>query len=161
MSEKAAGAALIRPARPADAPRLAALIREHAAYEGASTDGLADEAALVGGLSAEAPRLLVLVAEDTKGRIVGYISLVAEFATWTMSEYLHMDCLYLEAEARGSGLGRRLVAAAAGEARRRGWRQMQWQTPADNLDAIGFYRHIGAEGRPKMRFFLDPERFDP
>lgn len=164
MSEASRGGrgspALVRPVRPGDVGRLAVLIREHAAYEGASTEGLADEEALARGLFAEVPRLLVLVAEDHNGRVVGYISLAAEFATWTMTEYLHMDCLYLEADARRAGTGRRLVAAAADEARRRGWR-MQWQTPADNLDAIGFYRRIGAEGRPKMRFFLDPERFDP
>lgn len=84
---------------------------------------------------------------DTKEPAAGHIGLLAEFAAWTRSEYPHMGCLYSEADAR--------------KACRSGWPQVRRRAPAGSLDATGFHCHIGAEGRPKMRFFLAPERFDP
>lgn len=77
-----------------------------------------------------------------------------DFSTWSGRSYLHLDCLYLDAALRGQGWGRRLMGAVIDEARRRGCREVQWQTPGWNAGAISFYERIGARGAAKVRFTI-------
>lgn len=146
---------LVRHARPADMPYVARLVAEHAAYEQAPPlePGLAQRiSALLFGTPQ--PRLRCLVAEEFYGEVVGYATCAPEISTWEGRQYLHMDCLYLQAGHRGSGLGARLMEAVVAEARSLGIWEIQWQTPVWNDDAIGFYDHMGANGKPKLHYTL-------
>ncbi len=149
------GAPYVRHATPADLPRVVELVAEHAAYEKSAPPlpGLAVrlEALLFG---TPDPRLRCLLAETSGGEVVGYASCAPEVSTWDGREYLHMDCLYLRADARGSGLGALLMDAVAAEARELGLTEVQWQTPAWNEGAIRFYDRLGAESKEKLRFTL-------
>ncbi|CAL9340560.1 hypothetical protein SUDANB106_00265 [Streptomyces sp. enrichment culture] len=150
-----AGAPLVRHARLADLPRVAALAAEHAAYEGAPPPPadlpLRLERLLFG---PAAPRLRCFVAELDGGEVVGYASCAPELSTWDGAEYLHMDCLFLRDGHRGLGIGPMLVEAVLTEARALGLSQVQWQTPPWNRDAIRFYDRMGARAREKRRYFL-------
>jgi ribosomal protein S18 acetylase RimI-like enzyme len=70
-----------------------------------------------------------------------------------MDWYLYLDCLYLGPELRGLGLGKQLMLTAAAHAKKLGIKQMQWQTPEDNHNAIAFYNKLGASNKAKQRFF--------
>ncbi|MFJ6796756.1 GNAT family N-acetyltransferase [Streptomyces sp. NPDC091268] len=144
----------VRPARPEDLPRLVELIREHIAYERSASRpaGLADR--LGPQLFAEGARMRVLLAESPDGAVAGYAACSAEFSFWDARHYLHMDCLYLAAEARGHGLGAALMEGVAGLARELGLDRVEWQTPDWNEGAIRFYDRLGATGRPKLRYAL-------
>ncbi|MFJ9592553.1 GNAT family N-acetyltransferase [Streptomyces virginiae] len=149
---------VIRRARVGDLPRLVELIHEHVAYE-KSAPRPADLASRLGPrLFAEDSRLWVLLAETSDGVVAGYAACSAEFAFWDARDHLHMDCLYLAAEARGQGLGAALMDGVAELARELGLEQVQWQTPDWNEGAIRFYDRLGAAAHPKLRYALPVAR---
>ncbi|WP_328504488.1 GNAT family N-acetyltransferase [Streptomyces sp. NBC_00457] len=147
--------ARVRPAEPADLPRVAELAAQHAAYERA-TPPAPDLAARLAGLlfGTPAPRLRCLVAELPGGELVGYATCAPEISTWEGSEYLHMDCLFLAPGHRGLGLGPLLMDAVVDEARQLGITEVQWQTPAWNEGAVRFYDRLGARAKEKLRYTL-------
>ncbi|MEU2288376.1 GNAT family N-acetyltransferase [Streptomyces sp. NPDC013178] len=152
-------APLVRPARPADLPRVAELACEHAEYERAAPPApdLAERLhTLLFGTPA--PRLRCLVAETPDGEVVGYASCAPELSTWDGCEYLHMDCLFLTPGHRGHGLGALLMDAVTAEARALGLTEVQWQTPVWNEGAIRFYDRLGAHAKEKVRFTLTVEQ---
>lgn len=144
------GSIVVRRALAADASALVRLFRAHAQYEGAAIETTGLEPRLARAIEAEeSPWILVAEAD---GILKGYASFNREFSTWRMEQYLHMDCLYLEPDARGSGVGRELVEAGVALAEQLGLVQMEWQTPASNSGAIRFYQRLGAQGQEKIRF---------
>lgn len=143
----------IAPATAADAPALARLCAAHAAYERLphETDGHADRLAR----ALASGRLQAwLIRPDHGPEAVGYASATLDYATLAGAPFVHLDCLYLAPQARGQGLGRRLVATVAAHARSLGCTQLQWQTPDWNTDAIGFYDRLGAGRLDKKRYSL-------
>lgn len=149
----AASGAVVRPVRRGDLAALVGLCAAHAAFERAAfaDDGLA--ARLAEALFTSPPRLHAWLAL-VDGEAVGYASASVEFSTWRGHPLLHLDCLFLHEAARGQGLGRRLLAVVAAQARRLGCEAMEWQTPAWNRDGIGFYLALGATAMDKVRFRL-------
>lgn len=136
-----------------DAEAISGLCALHAEFERAAFNPQGHFQRLAQALRGENPRILILLAEKA-GLPIAYVSLVREFSTWQAREYLHMDCLFVKDSMRGLGVGRALFAAAQNEARRLGLNELQWQTPAWNADAIGFYQHLGALSVAKQRFRL-------
>ncbi|MET9955823.1 GNAT family N-acetyltransferase [Streptomyces sp. NPDC006339] len=147
--------AVVRHARPGDLDRVAELAAEHAAYEKAAPPP-PDLAARLHRLLFEpaTPRLRCLVAELPDTTLAGYATCAPELSTWDAAEYLHLDCLYLTAPARGHGLGPLLMTAVRDEARTLGLPHIQWQTPTWNEGAIRFYDRLGATSKEKRRFTL-------
>lgn len=145
--------ATVRRAGPADAGALVALCVEHARYERAAYDPNGKAARLEQVLSGASSRLTVWVAE-ANGTAVGYVSATNEFSTWSVSEFLHMDCLFVREGYRGLGVGAMLMATLVGYARKRGYAEIQWQTPDWNTDAERFYRREGGLAQRKFRFSL-------
>ena len=68
---------------------------------------------------------------------------------------MYMDCLYLEEEIRGFGIGEALIEKLKQIGTAKNCINIQWQTPEFNSRAIKFYHRIGATGKDKVRFFLD------
>jgi len=147
---------IIRKAIKQDASQLLCLFEQHALFEGhsSSTFSSLDASSLkvLGRLQNvdETPiTLFVVVHQD---HVKGYMSVVKQYSTWDMDYYLYMDCLYLSPELRGSGLGGKLMSYCKNYANEHGVKQIQWQTPLDNANAINFYQNLGAKGKPKVRF---------
>ena len=144
---------MIRRARLIDLPAVVEMIAEHAAFEGseAAICGLEHRLELA---VLRTARLSLWVAE-LAGALVGYASASREFATWRGTEHLPPDCLFLREEARGLGLGAALMQTVTAHAREQGLARVEWQTPAWNAAAIGFYRGGGALDLSKARFSID------
>jgi ribosomal protein S18 acetylase RimI-like enzyme len=143
----------VRDARAEDVADLVALVTEHAAYERATPPAPGLEERLRHLLfEVDHPRLHCFVAEGTDDRINGYATCAPEMSTWTGTEYLHLDCLFLREGTRGLGLGRLLLDAVRKQAVSRGLAEVQWQTPAWNVDAIRFYDRTGARSADKRRY---------
>ncbi|KFC61731.1 GCN5-related N-acetyltransferase [Devosia sp. LC5] len=140
---------LVRNAVPADAARLLDLIRQHAAFEGASAT--LDEDDIVFVLHQADPPIRLIVAEE-HGALSGYAAFTFDYALWSASRFAYLDCLFVRADARGRGVGKRLFDHACHLSDGAGVHRIEWQTPAWNADAIRFYEREGAAGQSKMRF---------
>ena len=141
----------IRRAAPCDIDSLVRLCREHAAFEDAAFIEHDRRRGLESALFGPAPLLFGWVAEGQE-ELAGYMTATIDYSTWDARRFLHMDCLFLRPAYRRMGLGRAFLMELRRFARVAGCAEIQWQTPVDNVDAIAFYRKIGAHGRPKQRF---------
>ena len=134
-----------------DIPGLLALMAEHAAFEGGEVTAKATQ--LSRALFEPPSRLFAWVVGDGAD-LLGYAAASREFSAWQGRDYLHMDCLFVCTAARNRGVGARLADAVIGFATAQGLDEVQWQTPAWNLDAVRFYERLGAVGEQKVRFSL-------
>jgi ribosomal protein S18 acetylase RimI-like enzyme len=66
------------------------------------------------------------------------------FSTWTGTHGIYLEDLYVQPEARQSGVGRQLVAALASVAEGAGYRRIDWSVLTWNETALRFYRSLGA-----------------
>jgi GNAT superfamily N-acetyltransferase len=77
-----------------------------------------------------------------------------QYATLDAQEYIYMDCLYIKQFVRGLGIGKQLIQSIQNDAKKLGCKQLQWQTPNQNKNAIRFYKQMGGISKSKQRFFL-------
>lgn len=141
----------IRRANLADMSDVVGLCSKHASHERVSYDPTWKVEALTDAIF-ESTQLICLVA-CRRNTIVGYATCVPQFSTWLAGEYLYMDCLYVEADCRGKGVGKRLVERVGEEARRLGYSEVQWQTPEFNTEAVQFYDAMnGTKRLSKFRY---------
>jgi len=97
---------------------------------------------------------------EVNNKLQGYCSLSREFSTWEGEDYLHMDCLFVTAEARGLKLGEALFQATKEYALEHQLSEIQWQTPEWNKGAARFYHRNGAASSTKLRFCYAVEQRD-
>ncbi|MES2111041.1 MAG: GNAT family N-acetyltransferase [Bacteroidota bacterium] len=142
---------IIRPLEPADMPELLVLMAEHAAYEKAIFHPEGKSERLYKAIFEPPIRLYCEVLEGDTG-LTGFVSYTYDFSTWDAAEFMYMDCLFLRPEARGLGLGSRVLAKLQQIARQKGCINIQWQTPEFNEPAIRFYKKNGAGMLVKARF---------
>ncbi len=136
----------IRFPRCTDVRELVRLCADHAAHERAEYDRAGKCDLLAETLFGPAPPMRCLVVE-LDSRLVGYATFGVQYSTWRAANYLYLDCLYLDNEVRGHGIGQRMMALIQAEATGLGCCEVQWQTPDFNGDAIRFYDRIPQTGR--------------
>lgn len=141
--------AAVRRATIADCDELTELIRAHAEYE--KSVATVTVARLGWLLSHNRPPATLLVAEGCEG-LIGYAALTFDFSVWRGCRWAHMDCLFVRADKRSSGVGKRLLEAVVEKAREAGADQLEWQTPDWNENAARFYKREGAIESAKRRF---------
>jgi GNAT superfamily N-acetyltransferase len=134
---------MIRPAEERDVESLVALIRDLAEYERSPGSVEIDPAMLSDALFGESPAVFAHVA-DEGGQILGMAIWFRNFSTWTGTHGIYLEDLFVRPEARGSGIGRQLVAELASIAHQSGYRRIDWAVLTWNEPALGFYRSLGA-----------------
>ena len=132
---------------------LVALCEEHAKYEKTTFDKHGKKDSLFYALFNRNPVLYCLVATDEDKHIIGYATFMRQFSTWDAQFYTYLDCLYLAEPARGKGIGQKLMLSVKEESLKLNCNLIQWQTPDFNVDAIRFYKRLGAISKSKERFF--------
>jgi GNAT superfamily N-acetyltransferase len=90
--------------------------------------------------------------------LVGYACLYWHFSSTKAVETVLMNDLYVSREARGEGVGRALIEAAAEIGRERGAPILEWSTAPDNRTAQRLYDSTGAEQSTWIEYEL---RIDP
>jgi GNAT superfamily N-acetyltransferase len=73
------------------------------------------------------------------GAVVGFLHAVIHPNTWSIAPVCYLEDLYVDADARGRGFGRALIAALAEEGRHAGWLRIYWRTASDNATAQALY----------------------
>ena len=148
----------IRPATPDDAPQLAALVRALERFdhlrEEPLPEAIARIVAALGG-AAEGGQRSIYVAESEAGSVAGYIAvhwlpyLIMRGPEGFVSE------LFIAPDARGRGIGSRLLAAAVAEARDRGCSRLGLLNNRRRESyARGFYTQHGWQERGDMANFV-------
>lgn len=133
----------IRPATPADLPLIAQLIRELADYERLAGEVRFDEAVLGQKLFGTRPYAEVLIGERD-GTPQGFALFFHNFSTFEGRPGIYLEDLFVRPEARGSGLGKALLARLAATALERDCARLEWAVLDWNEPSIGFYKALGA-----------------
>lgn len=133
----------LRPATEGDLPLILTLIQELAEYERLRHEAVATEAQLRETLFGARPYAEVIIAE-LAGDPVGFALYFHNYSTFLGKPGLYLEDLYVRPEARGRGIGRRLLVHLASIARERGCGRLEWSVLDWNEPAIGFYHSLGA-----------------
>ena len=134
----------IRPAAPADLPLIAEFIRDLAAYEQLSHEVRFDEAKLGEKLFGPRPYAEVVIGE-IDGAPQGFALFFHNFSTFEGRPGIYLEDLFVRPEARGSGLGKALLAHLAQLCSTRDCARLEWSVLDWNAPSIGFYQRLGAK----------------
>ncbi len=118
----------IRPAAPADAALILALVGELAEYERLAHEVDATEARLAAALFAENPRVFCAIAE-WDGAPAGFALWFYSFSTFRGRHGIHLEDVFVRPALRGRGIGMARLE----------WGVLDWNEPAR-----AFYRRLGA-----------------
>ena len=133
----------LRPATVADVPIILDCIRGLAEYERLSHECLATEELLretLFGASPAAEVTLAMSGSETAGFALWFRS----YSTFLALPGIYLEDLFVFPRFRGNGLGRKLLAFLARTAVERGYGRVEWAVLDWNVDAIGFYKSLGA-----------------
>ena len=136
----------IRPATPADAPLILALIRELAEYEKLLHEVRTTEADVAAILFDASPRAFCDVAE-ADGEPVGFALWFYNVSTFEGRHGIYLEDLYVRPAARGIGAGKALLRRLAERCRDEGLARLEWSVLDWNAPAIAFYDGIGASAK--------------
>jgi GNAT superfamily N-acetyltransferase len=129
----------VRPVGPDDRAAWETLFRAYIAfYERAEPQSMYDRAWREF-LSAERMHALVAVVDD---RVVGIAHFLVHANTSLPSDVCYLQDLYTDAEVRGRGVGRALIAAVVERARERECSRVYWTTKEDNHAARALYDKV-------------------
>jgi len=77
------------------------------------------------------------------GDTVGLANYVLHPYTWGPAPVCYLEDLFVAPEARGAGVGRRLIEHLVEQARELGWARVYWHTREDNATARRLYDRFG------------------
>jgi GNAT superfamily N-acetyltransferase len=137
-------ALIIRDAAPADALLVLGMIRDLADYERRLHEVEATPDTISAALFERNPKVFCEIAE-MRGQPVGFALWFYTFSTFRGRHGMYLEDLYVSREARGRGVGKRLLAYLARRCVREGLARLEWSVLDWNESAIGFYRAQGAE----------------
>jgi len=129
-------------ARLSDVPAMTALLRLLFAQE---AEFAPDTTAQDKGLRAilDDPSVGQLFVADDGERILGLVNLLYTYSTALGARVALLEDMVVAEEARGSGLGTRLVEAAVDHCRKSGCKRVTLLTDGDNERAHAFYQRCG------------------
>jgi GNAT superfamily N-acetyltransferase len=133
----------IRPASRDDVPLVLQFIRDLARYERLEHEVSASAAELADALFGERRYAEVLFA-CSAGAPVGFALFFHNFSTFKGRPGIYLEDLYVRPEARGRGVGRKLLAHLARTAVERRCARLEWAVLDWNEPSIAFYRSLGA-----------------
>ena len=133
----------IRPAEEHELPLVLEFIRELAVYERLEHELQATTADLAVALFGPRPFAEVVFA-CLEGEPVGFALFFQNFSTFLGKPGIYLEDLFVRPQARGHGIGRRLLAWLARTTLERGCARLDWAVLDWNLPSIGFYRSLGA-----------------
>ncbi len=142
----------IRTATPADLPLIAELIRALAEYEKLAHEVRFDETTLAAKLFGPRPYAEVLIGE-VDGNAQGFALFFHNFSTFEGRPGVYLEDLFVRPAARGSGLGKALLAKLARIAVERECARLEWSVLDWNEPAIGFYKSLGARPMDEWTVF--------
>ncbi len=133
----------IRPAAAHEAPLVLEFIRELAVYERLEHEVRATTADIAAALFGPRPYAEVVFA-CLDGVPVGFALFFQTFSTFVGKPGIYLEDLFVRPQARGRGIGKRLLAWLARTTLERGCARLDWAVLDWNAPSIAFYRSLGA-----------------
>jgi GNAT superfamily N-acetyltransferase len=135
---------IIRPAIGKDCPTILAFIKQLAEYEKLAHEVVATEEKLQETLFGEHPSAEVIIAEY-QNTPVGFALFFTNYSTFLAKPGIYLEDLYIQADMRGRGFGKKLLAHLAGIAVERDCGRLDWWVLDWNQPAKDFYLSLNAE----------------
>ncbi len=134
----------LRFATPDDVPVILSCIRGLAEYERLAHEVVATEELLRETLFGARPAAEVILAFEGE-EAAGFALFFHNYSTFLARAGVYLEDLFVFPRFRGRGLGRILLARLARIALDRGCGRLEWSVLDWNVDAIRFYRSVGAQ----------------
>jgi GNAT superfamily N-acetyltransferase len=134
----------IRPASPADAALILAMVRELAEYERLAHEVDATERDFEQALFDPHPRVFADLAE-WNGRPAGLALWFYNFSTFRGRHGIYLEDLFVRPEFRGAGIGKALLRTLARRCVAENLPRLEWWVLDWNEPSIRFYRSLGAK----------------
>lgn len=138
-------AVTIRDAVPTDVPEILRLVHALAAYEREpdAVEATQDDFAAALFPTEGTPTTHGLIAERD-GVVIGMAIWFVTFSTWTGTNGIWLEDLFVDPEHRGAGAGKALLRRLAQICIENGWRRLEWWVLTWNEPSIAFYRSLGS-----------------
>jgi diamine N-acetyltransferase len=133
----------IRPANPADAELIFALVAELADYEQLAHEVDAAKESLAAALFCQNPRVFCNIAEH-RGEAAGSAIWFYTFSTFRGGHGIWVEDLFVRPAFRGQGLGKALLAELARRCVDEDLARLEWSVLDWNEPSIAFYKSMGA-----------------
>ena len=134
----------IKPATVDDVPLILSFIKELAEYEKLLHEVVATEEILKESLFGEHSHAEVVIGYlDNKP--VSFALYFHNFSTFLGRSGIYLEDLFVKPEARGQGIGQKMLAYLAHLAKSRNCGRLEWWVLDWNETAIKFYEHLGAK----------------
>ena len=147
----------IRSMERGDMPELLRLMEGIVTYE-RGTDFRLTETELLRRGFGERPEFGAFVADRGNGRLAGMAVHYEIPLMHTLQPLLMLKWLFVDSDARGLGVGRRLMQRLAQHAIETGHPKFSWFVLKDNAPAQAFYRGVGATPDPEWdRWLLEAD----
>jgi len=143
---------IIRAAARDEVPIVLQFIRDLARYEHLEHMVVATEETLREALFGPRPCAEVVFA-CVRGLPVGFALFFHNFSTFLGRPGIYLEDLFVQPQARGQGIGRKLLSWLAALAVSRGCARLDWAVLDWNEPSIGFYRGVGATSVDDWRMF--------
>ena len=134
----------LRAATQHDTGTILGFIKELADYEKLAHEVVATEEKLQETLFGEHPSAEVIIAEY-QNTPVGFALFFTNYSTFLAKPGIYLEDLYVQADMRGRGFGKKLLAHLAGVAIERGCGRLDWWVLDWNQPAKDFYLSLNAE----------------
>lgn len=125
---------------------MVSMVYELAEFEKARDECHLTEEQLHAALFGPDPALFGHVAFDSSGEPIGMMLWFLNYSTWEGLHGIYLEDLYVRPHARGTGLGRALLATLAAVCVERGYVRLQWWV-LDWNPARKFYESLGAHAQ--------------
>lgn len=127
-----------------DVPLIFSFIKELAEYEKLAHEVVATEETLIATMFGPRPHAEAVIAY-LDNQPVGIALFFHNFSTFIGRPGLYLEDLYVRPEARGAGVGKKLLRYLARLAIQRGCGRFEWSVLNWNKPAIEFYERISAK----------------
>lgn len=92
---------------------------------------------------------------EVDGVVMGFALCLTHEGTWTRSPDCYLEDLFVDADARGKGVGRALLDDLVALSKARGWTRLYWHTNETNATARKLYdRYVESDGHIRYRITL-------
>lgn len=132
-----------------DAETVASLIAEFGHWWGKNPMGAEEIRGSVERIMAGSDGEFLLARENDETEAAGVCQVRFRWSVWKSAEDCWLEDLWVQEDARRSGLGRALVEAAVERARERGCKRIELDVNEDNAAALALYASCGFLLEPK------------